>query len=299
MAVVLRKLAVVGVAVPVMAVIALGCASARARREPTASTKRGAKHLVRAEYRPDALADAGGDPERATGPARLDGHHRDRARRPATAPRRHRAVERRRHRRGIRHAGHGRGHAGRPDSRLDLARRSKLERTAAGDPRFRRPHREHLLRRAGRPVAMASSSRPSTPTTTYALYYSTDGTTWARSDLANKANGALVGRGGVVVADTETPLGGSSAASPSRSRRIARRGSGWRCPDQRWDRSSISPRTPAGSWPSATAAASSQVPRSPSRGTRRTVSTGRRPPFRRARVTGCCPSGRGRTAIWP
>ena len=45
----------------------------------------------------------------------------------------------------------------------------------------------------------------------YALYYSTDGTTWARSDLANKANGALVGRGGVVVADTETPLGGSSA----------------------------------------------------------------------------------------
>jgi hypothetical protein len=45
----------------------------------------------------------------------------------------------------------------------------------------------------------------------YALYSSTDGTTWTRSALPNLGNGTLVGHDGVVVADTETPLGGTSA----------------------------------------------------------------------------------------
>jgi hypothetical protein len=44
----------------------------------------------------------------------------------------------------------------------------------------------------------------------YALYSSADGTTWTRSDFPNVGNGTLAGRGGVVVADTETPQGGSS-----------------------------------------------------------------------------------------
>ena len=116
---------------------------------------------------------------------------------------------------------------------------------------------------AGLPAATGSSSRPSTPTSTTPSIPARTARRGPDPTFPNVGNGTLVGRGGVVVADTETPQWWHGCAGPRGLDGLhdlaaggAARTKGGIDPGSRRERQRVS-------WPWATAAAASQVPTQP------------------------------------